>query len=171
MRLHLPDNSFAESSSRWLTLAPLLVFRSATPYLCQDGRAGIQLAYIDNPNRDEGGLVRCFPFLKASPRHPLVFRGEILLVSDAARVEHALERLQDDAVDKTFGVDYEWFARMEKGVPNGKVDLIQVCSSERLCALFSIAQFGCVLPSPLKDFLCDGSIKKVSMIAWHVCVN
>jgi hypothetical protein len=114
--------------------------------------------------------VQCLPVLKASPRHSLAFRGETLLVSDPTKVLEALKRLQDDATDKLYGVDYEWWAPMERGVSPGKVSLMQICSSERLCVLFSIAQFAYIIPAPLRDFLCDDSITMVSSVRSRVAL-
>ncbi|XP_075718297.1 bifunctional 3'-5' exonuclease/ATP-dependent helicase WRN [Rhinoderma darwinii] len=92
----------------------------------------------------------------------LKFSGSIVYSYEAKECsffsEYIRERLSKEAV---LGFDIEWPPAYRKG-KNGKVSLIQVCTSEEECYLFQVsAMTG--FPKGLKRLLEDISIKKVGV--------
>ncbi|XP_044134301.1 LOW QUALITY PROTEIN: Werner syndrome ATP-dependent helicase [Bufo gargarizans] len=94
------------------------------------------------------------PFLK--------FSGSIVYSYEAQECsffsEYIRERLSKEAV---LGFDIEWPPAYRKG-KNGKVSLIQVCTSEEECYLFQVSSMT-GFPKGLKRLLEDMSIKKVGV--------
>ncbi|XP_075118331.1 bifunctional 3'-5' exonuclease/ATP-dependent helicase WRN [Leptodactylus fuscus] len=94
------------------------------------------------------------PFLK--------FTGSIVYSYEAQECsffsEYIRENLSEEAV---LGFDIEWPPAYKKG-KNGKVSLIQVCTSEEECYLFQVSSMT-GFPKGLKRLLEDISIKKVGV--------
>ncbi|XP_073399627.1 bifunctional 3'-5' exonuclease/ATP-dependent helicase WRN isoform X2 [Dendrobates tinctorius] len=94
------------------------------------------------------------PFLK--------FSGSIVYSYEAQECsffsEYIRERLSKEAV---LGFDIEWPPVYKKG-KNGKVSLIQLCSSEEECYLFQVSSMT-GFPKGLKRLLEDKSVKKVGV--------
>ncbi|XP_069598300.1 bifunctional 3'-5' exonuclease/ATP-dependent helicase WRN isoform X2 [Ranitomeya imitator] len=94
------------------------------------------------------------PFLK--------FTGSIVYSCETQECsffsEYIRERLSKEAV---LGFDIEWPPVYKKG-KNGKVSLIQVCTSEEECYLFQVSSMT-GFPKGLKRLLEDKSVKKVGV--------
>ncbi|XP_069834231.1 bifunctional 3'-5' exonuclease/ATP-dependent helicase WRN isoform X2 [Dendropsophus ebraccatus] len=94
------------------------------------------------------------PFLK--------FTGSIVYSYEAKECsffsEYIRERLSKEGV---LGFDIEWPPAFKKG-KNGKVSLIQLCTSEEECYLFQVSSMT-GFPKGLKKLLEDESIKKVGV--------
>ncbi|KAM4052584.1 bifunctional 3'-5' exonuclease/ATP-dependent helicase WRN isoform 2-T3 [Anomaloglossus baeobatrachus] len=94
------------------------------------------------------------PFLK--------FTGSIVYSYEAQECsffsEYIREKLSEEAV---LGFDIEWPPVFKKG-KNGKVSLIQLCTSEEECYLFQVSSMT-GFPKGLKRLLEDTSVKKVGV--------
>ncbi|CAM9585769.1 unnamed protein product, partial [Ectocarpus fasciculatus] len=130
-------------------------------------KAEFKVCYVDNPNRDAKGAARLLRLPSCVPvERQFRFTGHIDILRKEEEVDKAVARLRSDAavskIDsaRVVGFDMEWHAPRVRGVSPSRTALIQICSSAGFCAVFVMADM-VEVPSGLRDFLQDPTIKKV----------
>ena len=134
------------------------------------GMQPIALMYLDNPRRDGDGALSLFPSLNTGAATELTF--PMIRCITVHAVEQLSAALLAFSNTQVVALDLEWTASQRKGVPPGKVALLQlfpVSSAEDQdgggsCVVVSLSAIG-YFPEELATFLAEKKLAGVNISA------